>query len=426
MKKDVFKRLILEGQENEREIVRRDVKLDFVGKINAVVGPRRAGKTYFLYQTIGELRSRGLGDKVLYISFEDERLWPLEKKDLDDIFEAYYELYPENKGKKIYVFFDEIQEVPLWQKFVRRVHEAGNMELCLTGSSSKLLSKEIATQLRGRALTYQVFPFTFKEFLRAHGVELEKNWQYGKQRFKVKKLFNEYARFGGFPELVGKKDDVKIRILQEYFDVLFYNDLVERYKIRNSWVVKDLMHYTTTNFGRLFSANAYHGLLSSRDLKISKNTVLDYLGYLEEVFYVFLVPKFSLSSKERLVSPKKVYVSDNGFASAVAFQFSENIGHFYENLVLVELKRKGKDVYYWKKNNECDFLVKQGKKVTDVIQVCAEVTEKNKKRELNGLLEALEGTGLKTGLLITGDQEKELKVKGKRIKVVPLWKWLLT
>ncbi|MCD6522163.1 MAG: ATP-binding protein [Candidatus Diapherotrites archaeon] len=287
------------------------------------------------------------------------------------------------------------------------------------------MSKEIATQLRGRILTYRIFPFSFKEFLTAHGIELKKNIEYGKGRFKVKKLFNEYLRFGGFPETVNKKEDIKIRMLQEYFDVLFYKDLVERYRIRNTRIIKDLMHYLTTNFGRLFSAHAYYKLLSSRDLKISKNTILEYLGYLEDVFYVFLVPKFSFSLKEQLVNPKKAYLSDNGFATAVAFQFSKNIGHFYENIVLVELKRRGKEVYYWKDNNECDFVIMERNKPVGAIQVCAELNERTENREIRGLLEALEATKLKQGLVITADKEKEETIKGKKIRFVPLWKWLL-
>ncbi len=426
MEKEVVKRLIVQGQEKEVDMVRRSSELDFVGKINVVIGPRRAGKTYFIYQTMNDLKLKGFANRILYINFEDERLWPIEKEDLDEIFEAYYELYPENKDEKLYVFFDEIQEVPLWQKFVRRVHENNNIELCLTGSSSKLLSKEIATELRGRTLTYRILPFSFREFLAANGVELARNIEYSKQRFIIKKLFNEYLKFGGFPEIVDKKDDVKIRVLQEYFDVLFYKDLVERFKIRNEWVVKDLMHHITTNFGRLFSANAYYNLLTSKNLKISKNTVLEYLGYLEEIFYVFLVPRFSFSLKEQSVSPKKAYVSDNGFANAVAFQFSKNTGHFYENLVLVQLKRTDAKIYYWKKDNECDFIVKEKNKVVEAIQVCSDLHEKNKEREMAGLVEAMGALNLKKGTLITKEEEKEIRVKGKKITLIPLWKWLLS
>jgi hypothetical protein len=423
MDKETIKKLIILAQEQEVKLVERELEIRFAGKINSVVGPRRAGKTFFIYQNIDQLKAENR-DRIIYLNFEDERLLPLKKQDLDLILEAYYELYPENKGEKLYVFFDEIQVAPYWQHFVRRLYDQENVEICITGSSSKLLSKEIATQLRGRTLTYFIFPYSFKEFLKAKGVVLERHFEYKPLLYKIKKLLTEYIEFGGFPEVTDKDALLKTKILQEYFDLVFYKDLVERYKIRNFDVVKEMQLYLVNSFSSYFSTNKYYKLLKSQGKRVSKNTLFTYISCIEDVNFVFLVPKYG-KLKEQFANPKKVYVIDTGLINAIAFKVSRDIGRLCENAVFIELKRRDKEVYYWKNKYECDFLVKEGEKIKEVIQVCYEITEENKEREVNGIVEAMEEFKLKEGLVITGDFEGEEVIKDKKIVYKPLWKWLL-
>lgn len=423
MDKEIIKKLILMAQERDVKLVERALEIRFAGRINSIIGPRRAGKTFFIYQNINQLK-RENKDKIIYINFEDERLFPVKKDELDSILEAYYELYPENKGKKLYVFFDEIQEVPSWQFFVRRLYDQENLEICITGSSSKLLSKEIATELRGRTLTYFIFPFSFKEFLKANGVTLERHFEYKPLRYQIKKLLHEYIEFGGFPEIADKEHALKTKILQEYFDMIFYRDLVERYKIRNFGIVKEMLIYLMNGTSSYFSTNKYYNFLKSRGEKISKNTLFTYLSCITDINFVFLVPKYG-KLKEQFANPKKVYVVDTGLINAIAFKVSKDTGKLYENVVFIELKRKGKEIYYWKNRHECDFLIKEGEKIKEVMQVCFELTEENKEREINGIAEAMEEFKLQEGMVITGDFEGEEVAKGKKIVYKPLWKWLL-
>ena len=423
MNKEIIKKLIILAQERDVTLVERDMEIRFAGKINSIIGPRRAGKTFFIYQKINQLKSKNK-DKIIYINFEDERLFPIKKEELDLILEAYYELYPENKGMKLYVFFDEIQEVPLWELFVRRLYDQEDVEICITGSSSKLLSREIATQLRGRTLTYFIYPLSFKEFLRAKGVTLERHFEYKSLRYQLKKLLQEYIEFGGFPEIVDKDQALKTKILQEYFDLIFYKDMVERYKIRNFGVVKEMLLYLVNTTSFYFSTNKYYNLLKSQGKKISKNTLFTYLSCITDINFMFLVPKYG-KLKEQLANPKKVYVIDTGLVNAIAFKVSKDTGKLYENIVFIELKRRGKEIYYWKNKHECDFLIKEGEKIKEVIQVCFELTEENKEREINGINEAMEEFKLKEGLMITGDFEGVEVVKGKNLVYKSLWKWLL-
>ena len=424
MNKDTIKKLIILSQERDVKLVERDLEIHFAGKINTIIGPRRAGKTFFIHQNINQLKSENK-DKIIYINFEDERLLPIEKEDLDLILESYYELYPENTDKKLYVFFDEIQVVPFWHLFVRRIYDQENVEICVTGSSSKLLSKEIATQLRGRTLTYVIFPYSFKEFLKAKCVTLERHFEHTPLRYQVKKLLQEYIEFGGFPEIADKDEFLKTKILQEYFDLIFYKDLVERYKIRNFDMVKEMMLYLVNNFSSYFSTNKYYNLLKSQGKKVGKNTLFTYTACMTDINFIFLVPKYG-KLKEQFANPKKVYVIDTGLINAVAFKVSRDIGRLYENAVFVELKRKNKKVYYWKNKYECDFVVKEGERIEEVIQVCYDLTEENKAREINGISEAMDELHLKEGLIITGDFEGEETITGKKISYKPLWKWLLS
>lgn len=428
-KKEIFKLIIKEFQERKLpEIKTRNLILpQNNNKIITISGPRRVGKTYYFYQIIENLRKKIPFEEIIYINFEDDRLFPLEVKDLDDLLEGYFELYPKNKGKRIYCFFDEIQNVKNWEIFIRRIYDKENLKIFITGSSSKLLSREIATCLRGRTLNYHLFPLSFKEFLRFKGVELEKNFAYSKIRFEVKKLFQEYVIFGGFPELVLEKEELKQAILKNYYDLVVYRDLVERFAIRNLAFLRFLIKYLLTNLATYFSVHSFWKSLE-KSFKVSRETILEYLSYLEEIELIFLAPIFSFSFKVQQINPKKIYAIDNGLRNTIAFRFSEDFGRLLENLVFVELKRRGREVFYHKQKRECDFIVRENLK-TQAIQVTQILDNKNKKREIDGLIEAMEKWKIEEGIVLTLDQEEEIRVniknKKTKIKVLPLWKWLL-
>jgi uncharacterized protein len=429
-KKEAFKRVIVESQGLKSEIVERDVRLPTdLQKVITLYGPRRSGKTYLFYQTMRELEKSGVpAKKMLYINFEDERILPFSKDDWETLVEAFFELHPENVGEKVYLFLDEAQEAPYWDKFVRRMSEKKEFRIFLTGSSSKLLSKEIATSLRGRTISYFLAPFSFREALSAKGLKTHANIEHSPQRHLIKKEFSNYLKFGGFPETIDKEDPLKIRILQEYFELVFYRDIVERHKIRNYTLMKELMRYLVNNFASLFSIMGYYNLLKSSGQKISKDTVWEYVSWLEDVNFVKFVQFYDYSIKRRTVNPKKIYCIDTGLITAVASQFSENKGRYLENAVYLELLRREKEVFYWKDDagREVDFLITQRGKPKQLIQVASTIEDhKVRERELAPLVSAAERFKIDDCLILTDDQNTEVSSGGLKIKVRPIWAWLL-
>lgn len=428
-KKEIFKKIIIDSQNIKFNLVSRDLKFPFgVHKVISLYGPRRCGKTYLFYQTVQELMQRNVPrEQIIYINFEDERILPFEKKDWEILLDSYFELYPENVNKKIYLFLDEIQEAPLWEKFVRRLSEKENFNLFLTGSSSKLFAKEIATTLRGRTISFFLLPFSFGEFLRFKNFKPQRHLEYSPLRHKTKKLFSEYLKFGGFPEVMDKDEMIKIQILQGYFDLIFYKDIVERYKIRNFSLMKELMHYLVTNFSSLFSLTNYYNSLKSQGQKIGKDTLFEYLSCLDDVNFIKLVPIFDYSLKRQIVNPKKVYCIDTGLISAVSFQFSENKGRYLENLVFLELLRRNKQIYYFKdiKGNEVDFFITDKARPRELIQVTSNVeTPAAKKRETIPLIKVAKRFKIKECIILTEDQRGEIIEEKIRVKILPLWQWL--
>ncbi|MFH1855681.1 MAG: ATP-binding protein [Candidatus Omnitrophota bacterium] len=430
-KKEIFKKIILEFHGTKINLIRRDLKLPVdTRKIVTLYGSRRCGKTYLFYQTIRDLLDKKVvPTQVIYINFEDERILPFAKEDWELLMDAYFELYPGNADKKIYLFLDEIQETPFWDKFTRRLSEKENFYIFLTGSSSKLFSREISTSLRGRTLSYFLIPFSFKEFIRAKGIELEANFEYSDVRHKIKKFFEEYVKFGGFPEIFDKEDSIKIQILQGYFDLIFFKDVVERYNIRNFNLMKELMRYLLANFSSLFSLTGYYNFLKSSGQKIGKDTLFEYMACLEEVNFIKQAPIFDFSLKKQMVNPKKNYCIDTGLITAVTAQFSENKGRYLENAAFLELLRRGKEVYYYKdkKSREVDFLITEKGKPSQLIQVAQNLKDdKVKQREVASLINAANQFDIKECLILTEDEKSEISEEKVRIKVLPLWYWLLT
>jgi predicted AAA+ superfamily ATPase len=393
------------------------------------------GKTYQMFSIIKALIEKGISkENILYVNFEHERLSSLKAEDLREMMEVYYELFrPEGK---VYLFLDEIQRVDNWEAWVRRVHESKEYYIYISGSSSKLLSKEIATQLRGRSIDFIIFPFSFGEFLKAKKFDVEdiNSFRYSEKFGKLLALLKEYLELGAYPEVVLEKDEeIKVKILRSYYNAIFYRDLVDRFGIENLSLLDTFLKYCLKNVAKYFSVSKTYNYLKSVGYKCSKQTLLDYLEFSKNVFFLFPVEIFSYSLKEKKQYPRKMYIVDNGIVTAIYPEIKGEVGKLMENLVAIEFLRRSElnekfEVYYWKdyQQNEVDFVAKEGLEVKQLIQVTyASGKDEIEKREIKSLIKASELLKCNDLLIITWDYEDEIEINRKRIKFLPLWKWLL-
>jgi len=398
-------------------------------EILSIIGARRAGKTFLCYQIALYLKKLVPADNILYLNFEDERLYPLKGDELSELWDVYLELFSVDLSKPIYFFVDEIQNAENWSKWARRITEQNrNLKLIITGSSSKLLSREIATELRGRTLSFTVYPLSFQEYAKIQGVSLSneevKKLPYSKKRILIKKHFNAYLKNGGFPAVL--ESTVPEELLKEYYKVMFYRDLVERYRIKNIKLFEDYLSLVIDQTALHFSISSTAKKLQEFGYSFSKNTLSNFSKYAQEVFLIFEVAKYSYKLREQIRSPKKIYAIDHGLVKAIRFSFSEDVGRMLENIAFVALKRRGKKVYYHLGNKECDFLTVENQRVLQAIQVTKSLSSsKTRKREIEGIVEAMGKYKLKEGLILTENEYDSIKIEGKRIKVLPLWHWLL-
>ena len=407
----------------ERE-VKVNINTDF---IITITGSRRAGKTYFCFELINQLLTKGISyQNILYINFEDNKLIGAESKDLDKLLETFFELSQINEKQKIYLFFDEIQTVKNWDSWVRTVNDTRkDIQIVLTGSSSKLLSKEISTKLRGRVLNYEIFPLSFKEIINWKNIKYDlNNITYSKDKTEIKRLFSSFVIDGGYPAIIFQNLQ-KENILQSYYDSMIFKDIIERYRIEDVNKLKYLANLLFESVSKEMSYNNLANKLNSIGFKISKNTVIEHLSYFEDAYLFFQNLKYEYSLAKQLGSIKKIYCIDNGLLNTVSFKFSDDFGKLLENLVFIELRRRNEQIYYSRKNYECDFLIVRKNKVSLAIQVTKKLDDDNEKREINGLLEVMNEHKLKEGILLTEDQEEERIVEDKKIKIIHIWKWLL-
>jgi len=414
----------------ERRIVNVNLKAK---KIISIFGPRRSGKTFYFYEIIGELISKGIEKtRILYMNFEDERIAPFDSGDFHTLLETYYEMHPENKGKEIFLFLDEVQNVKGWENAVRRINDNENMKIFITGSSSKLLSRDIATALRGRTISYEMLPFSFEEILLSKGIKPAKEISYSKERFRAKNLLGAYIKFGGFPEIVLEDDETtKIRILQEYLNVIFFRDLVERFSVKNTVLLKEMIRFLISNISNYFSLTGFYNVTKEKH-GITKQTIIDYSSYLEDIDFLFFVSKYSSTLKEQMRNPRKIYIVDVGFRAASGFYVSEDYGRVAENIVFLKLKQLQLknpliEIFYWKNSDgkEVDFMIKQGKSVKKLVQASWNIKE-SEEREVSGLLAAMEEFNLKSGTIVTKDFEGKKSFGKKSIYFISLWKFLLS
>jgi len=427
IKKDQLKNIIVDNQERvlpevwERKL---EVPLDS-GKIITLSGVRRSGKTYHLFNLINRLKSRGLSDeKILYINFEDERL-SLKVDELDLILQAYQELYPKIKLSDCYFFFDEIQEIEGWEKFVARIYASVSQHIFITGSNAKLLSKEIATALRGRTITFEVYPFSFAEYIKAVSPKL--NLYSSKDKANLIHLFDKFMHWGGFPEIIKQKSDLKERILQEYFNTMVFRDLIERYQITNSSVLKYFCRRAVGASAEEFSVNKVYNELKSQGYQISKDSLYSFQDYINTIYLARFVPKHSHSVVKSENSLKKVYVIDQGLGSALDYKLAQDKGRLLETTVALELIKAGKQLTYQQNGSECDFVLIEKAKVVGAIQVTVDLTDvKTREREIKGLVSACLKFNLKKGIILTFDQSEEIKENEIKISIIPAWRYFLS
>ena len=427
---EMLKEMILDNQEKELKTgVIRDLEISRLeGKATICIGVRRCGKSTYGYQLMEKLMKSGVKrENILYINFFDNRLHNLDSESLSKVTEAYFSIYPENKTEKIYCFFDEIQEVDGWESYVERILRTENCEVFITGSSAKMLSKEIATQMRGRALSWELFPFSFKEFLSFKGLEVKKNYT-TKERLMIQNAFSEYWESGGFPEVAGLKKDLRIKIHQEYFNAILFRDVVERYDISHPKALTDLAQWLIDNNSSLYSINKLTGYLKSLGYSVPKSSVSDYMEYFEDAFFLFTLKKYDSSLARKNMNPKKIYCVDHSFAASVSSGVLVNTGHLLENLVFTSLRRKTSDLHYYKTQTgkEVDFIAKVDRSELSLVQVSHSLADpQTRKRELTSLGEAMKEMNLDHGTVVTTSEEETIDVESGTISVVPVWRFML-
>lgn len=421
-----------------------------------VKGPRRAGKTVLIDLIIREMiyEKRVGREQILYVNLEDYRFYNhYSVQLLEKILESYLEniglsgqlgytpvesgmdaqtTFPDDTGigdtDRIYFFIDEIQHIPGFEHFLRTKYDMNStgmsIKFIVTGSNAQLLSKELGTLLTGRMVSMEVFPFSFEEFLRFFHMDVENRSYFTLEprKMKIRQMFNRYLRYGGIPEFLDEPDPE--RRLQEYFENVISRDIVERFNIRNVRQIKELALYLLTNSASLFSMNKI-----SKTFGTSINTIITYLSDLESSYLFFYLRQYSASFKNQITTQSKVYCLDTGLMNAVGFRFSEGRGHQLENLVYLHLLRTGKEVYYHRNSTthkECDFLVKEGLNILQVIQVTRDLgSNSTRTREIEGLVDAAKAYDLDEGLILTDDEFDSYEHDNVKIRVRPVWFWLL-
>jgi len=380
--------------------------------IKVAIGMRRSGKTYFLYQTINQLLAAGIPkQQILMINFEDDRLLPMTSKEMGALLDAFYTLYPDNHNKCCYLFLDEVQNIQDWQLVVRRYFDSKNVKIYLTGSSAKLLSKEIATSLRGRSLSVEVWPYDFKEYLSGKNISLPKK-PFGQKTFDImRKHLLEYFSVGGFPAVQHMHKNEWRETLQGYVDTVILRDIVERHNVSNIVLLKYLITTLLKNAATSFSVNKFYNDIKSQGYKLSKDTIHTYMEYIEDAFLVFSVPFYSESERTKQNIPKKIYAVDNGLVNANSLGINDLHNKFLENQVYLDLRRQGKDIYFYNTADgyEIDFVAVAKDGSRELIQVTVDMSDpKTSEREQRALEQAETELGIKGRIITLKDYLKNI------------------
>ncbi|MCK5357132.1 MAG: ATP-binding protein, partial [Elusimicrobiales bacterium] len=396
MEKTILKEIVLD-QKNKKmpvDFVRRDIELkvkkDKGDHIVIISGIRRCGKSTLLNSIRQERK-----ESDYFLDFDDERLIDFSVNDFQLLYEVFLELF----GEQRVFYFDEIQNISGWERFIRRLHNNGN-KVYITGSNASMLSRELGTHLTGRFIETCLYPFSFTEFLKFKKFEYNHNLHLNTQeKIKLKRMFNEYLRLGGFPSYIKTEDNDYLKSL---YESIIYRDIIVRYKLPQEKPLKEVVHYCASNIAKEISFNSLKDIAGIK----SSTSIKEYFEYLENSFFVFLLNRFDYSLKKQIYFNKKVYFCDMAMANNIGFHFSEDFGRVLENIVFLQLQRQGKEIYFHKSKVECDFLVKEKNRIIMAIQVSRSLKNKETRdREIFGLIDAIKQYKLKSGLILTEDEE---------------------
>ena len=424
MNQDILRELILEQRQsflapNSETVSRQALKVinSWTDLPHAVVisGLRRSGKSTLLKQIAKHYYPK---ENYYTLSFEDERFLNFNVSHFNDLYKIFIELM----GEQQVFFFDEIQVISQWERFVRRMYEQGH-KFYLTGSNAALLSKEIGTKLTGRHQSLELYPFSFQEYLAFHQIPwAPKDFYVIRKRAKLYKLFQDFFKSGGMPEYLRFK---KSELLKGIYDDILYRDIAIRHQLGDLNILRELSLYLLSHIGRRLSYNKLKQYFKLG----SVNTIKKYIGFLEDCYLITVINRFSYSLKQQLIAPKKVYCIDNGLCQSVAFKFSGNEGWYLENLVAIELKRRGEEIFYYETRGgkEVDFLLRRGSKVTGLIQVTSSLSDPwVREREVKSLASAMEELEFRKGTILTNSDQEEIKIGKSKIVVIPVYQWLLS
>jgi predicted AAA+ superfamily ATPase len=409
------------------QLIGRDIifEIPHKGKAVAVIGPRRAGKSYFMYDIIFNRLDIRIEDTLL-INLEDHRFGIPTVDDLETLVSTYDSIFG---GKVLYLFLDEVQNVEGWERYVRSIMDRYDVMVFISGSSSKLLSKEIATSMRGRSISYVVLPFSFREFLSTRNVKISRS---PRGKSLLQHLLREFLRYGGFPDVVLEKEVmIKLRTLRSYVEVMLYRDIIERHEIKHIKVLKLLMGQMIASTANNLSLNKFNGFLKSQGIKIDKNAIYEYKDHLLDAFGFIEIKRIDGSYRTIEQGKPKIYPVDTGYMTDFGQAIDSNIGRFMETCVAIELTRRkeidtGVRVNFWRENSEVDFVISTNGKPSELIQVCYDIEDRSTfEREMNGLISGAKDLKCDDLTLINWEKEASIEHEGSTIKVVPLWSWLI-
>jgi hypothetical protein len=379
-------------------------------EILVISGVRRCGKSVLLQQIRKKQK-----EQDFFINFDDERLLNFQVEHFQLLHEVLIEMYGEQKT----FYFDEIQNISGWERFIRRLYDSG-YKVFLTGSNATMLSRELGTHLTGRYLRFELFPFSFQEYVAYKGKRLPSDQIFStSERGLITGLFQEYLFDGGIPLYLETKQDL---YLKQLYESIVYKDVLVRNNLTNEKEMLQLVYFLASNAAKLSTNKSLAGIIGVKN----PTTVRNYIDFIENTYLIFQISRFDFSLKSQILNPKKTYFVDNALILKLGFNFSQNRGRLLENLVFIELKRKGSEVYYHQNKTECDFVIRNGFNIAGAIQVCDSFeNETTKQREIKGLLDAMQSYNLKSGLILTIDSEETIQIGECQIQILPAWKWLL-
>jgi predicted AAA+ superfamily ATPase len=409
LKQIIYDQKLLAWDDN---FVRRNFPVAYLETTEIVVisGIRRCGKSTLLQQIRSDNR-----EKDYYLNFDDERLVKFKVEDFQVLFETFIELF----GLQKTFYFDEIQNIAGWELFARRLHDYGN-KVFITGSNATMLSRELGTHLTGRFIRHELYPFSFSEFLKFKGKKITNDAYYQtEKKSEIQALFSEFCSIGGFPAYLKNQIDVYLKSL---YETILYRDVLVRNKLTSEKELLELVYYLASNVTKLTS---YNSLAKTLGVK-NASTVKNYLQYIQNTYLIFQVSKFDYSVKKQIQNLRKVYFIDQALISKLGFLFSAEKGRILENIVFIELQRRGLEIFYYSGKNECDFLVRKGTKIEKAIQVCYSFdSPETKQREVKGLTEAMNEYNLGQGLILTNDYSEKINLSSVIIEIMPVWRWVL-